>query len=427
MNIMIVGSGGRESAFAWAISKSPRVQNVYIVPGNGGTLKYGENILIDVVYPFDELVRFVDNADVDLTIVGPEAPLVNGIVDVFRNLRLPILGPTKKAARLEGSKVFMKQFMQKHGIPTANFAIFDDADTAMDYVESRNIPFVIKTNGLAAGKGAIVNKTVDETLSAISRMMIRREFGMAGDKIIIEDILEGEEISVFIMADGKHFKWLASAQDHKRIFDLDEGPNTGGMGAYAPAPFLNDRMKDVIIGNIIMPTLRGMQMEGCPYTGILYIGLMLTKSGPCVIEYNVRFGDPEAQVVLPLLKSDFVEIAEATVNQRLNELKIRYYDGYCCGVVMASEGYPGNYPKGYEINGDLDDEVNRFVFHAGTKRRPDGKLVTSGGRVLCVSALGSTLASAIDNTYAKVNKIDFDGAYFRKDIGRKGLRFLGLV
>jgi phosphoribosylamine--glycine ligase len=424
MNVLIVGSGGRESALAWCAAKSHRVDNVYVVPGNGGTLRYGENILIDPVYPYTDLIHFVEDAEVDLTIVGPEAPLVDGIVDTFRRFGYPVLGPSKNASRLEGSKAFMKEFMARHSIPTARFKIFDKPDEAIEFVYKENRPFVVKTDGLAAGKGAIVAKNIEDTVVAIRRMLVSREFGEAGDRIIIEDFLEGEEVSVFIITDGINYKWLASAQDHKRIYDNDEGPNTGGMGAYAPAPFLNDDLKRVIDNNIIKPTINGMRSEGYPYTGILYIGLMLTKSGPAVVEYNVRLGDPEAQVVLPLISTDFIEIASAALSGKLDELNVKYYDGYCCGVVMSSEGYPGAYKKGWEIGGNLNDEGGKFVFHAGTKILPDGRLVTDGGRVLCVSALGKTLVEAIDSAYDKAGEIHFNGAFYRRDIGKKGLKFL---
>lgn len=421
MNIAIIGNGGRESALAWAVKRSPHCKNLYILPGNGGTSRYGRNVPVSIKAPFTEILEFIQVASIDLVIVGPEQPLVEGLADVLKSKGVPVFGPSQKAARLEGSKAFMKDFMAKYMIPTASFKIFTNAEDAIRYVRSQNRPFVVKTDGLAAGKGAIVNTTVEETLQAINTIMIKREFGSAGDKVIVEDLLTGVEASVFIVTDGKDFVWLASAQDHKRIFDNDRGPNTGGMGAYAPAPFITDLQKKIIIDNIIKPTLSGLQKEGCPYTGILYIGLMMTPSGPSVIEYNARLGDPEAQVVLPLVKTDIVDIAQAVVRGDLKNLKVELDPGYCAGVVAASGGYPGNYEKGKAIEGDLRDESRSFVFHAGTKLNAEGSLVTDGGRVLCVSALGKTLPEALELAYAKIGKIRFEGMHYRKDIGKKGL------
>jgi len=304
MNILIIGGGGRESAIAWAVSRSPLVRKVYISPGNGGTLNYGENVVLALEYPFGEVIEFCEDAEIDLVIVGPEGPLVDGIVDCVRREGIRIFGPSQRASQLEGSKSFMKEFLARNKIPTARFKIFDDAKEASEYVTRHNTPFVVKTDGLAAGKGAIVNKTVQETLESINRILVKREFGDAGNRIVIEDLLDGDEISVFILTDGRDYRWLASAQDHKRIFDGDKGPNTGGMGAYAPVTFLDTALKDLIDENIIAPTIDGMAREGNPYTGILYVGLMITRSGPSVLEYNVRLGDPEAQVVLPLIETD---------------------------------------------------------------------------------------------------------------------------
>ncbi len=424
MNIAILGSGGRESALAWAISKSPRCKNLYILPGNGGTTKYGRNVPVDLKPPFKDLIEFVKLANIDLVIVGPEEPLVYGVVDVLEKEKVKVFGPSFKASRLEGSKAYLKDFLHRYSIPTAKFAIFHHPEDAFNFVEKAGKPFVVKTDGLAAGKGAIVCKTVEETLNAIKRIMVNKEFGSAGDKIVIEDILSGVEVSVFVVADGKNYKWLAVAQDHKRVFDNDEGPNTGGMGAFAPVPFLDEQTRKIIEENIIKPTIKGMEREGAPYKGILYFGLMLTNSGPAVIEYNIRFGDPEAEAVLPLLKTDFVEIALATLNGKLNELKIDFYPGYCNCVVLASGGYPGNYKKGYEITGDLEDRKDSIVFHAGTIY-DEGKFYTSGGRVLCVSALGQTLKEAIKKSYERVEKIYFKDMHYRKDIGQKGLKLKG--
>ncbi len=423
MNVLIIGSGGRESAMAWAVSQSPRLTQLYVAPGNGGTLKYGENVKLDIKPPFIDLLNFVEDAGIELTIVGPEQPLVDGIVEAFKRQGHPIFGPSLKAARLEGSKVYMKEFMDRYHIPTAKFKVFEDADTAIRFVERVNRPFVIKTDGLAAGKGALVNLTVKETLEAINTIMVERKFGTSGNQIVVEDLLTGTEVSVFVVTDGKDYQWLASAQDHKRVFDNDEGLNTGGMGAFAPAPFLDEKTKKIIEENIIKPTILGMQQEGSPYTGILYIGLMLTNNGPMVVEYNVRFGDPEAQVVLPLLDVDFLTMVQATAESRLQDVRLHTRKGYCCGVVMASGGYPDAYQKSIPITGNIEDEKDIFVFHAGTTHS-DEQLVTNGGRVLCVSAIGVTLEDAIEKAYRKVDKIHFEGQHYRKDIGQKGLTFI---
>jgi phosphoribosylamine--glycine ligase len=422
MNIALIGSGGRESALAWAISRSPLCGSLYILPGNGGTSKYGRNVLVELKPPFNDILEFVELARIELVVVGPEEPLVNGIVDVLSKKKVKVFGPSQKAARLEGSKAYLKEFLDKYSIPTAKFKIFSDSEEAIYFVTKSNKPFVVKTDGLAAGKGSIVCKTVDETLEAIRRIMIKKEFGDAGNKIIVEDVLSGIELSVFIVTDGRDYKWLATAQDHKRIYDNDEGPNTGGMGAYSPVPFLDEKTRFIIEENIIKPTISGMQKEGAPYKGILYLGLMLTDFGPVVIEYNVRLGDPEAQAILPLLKTDFVELALATIEGKLNEIKLDFYPGYSTCVVIASGGYPGPFRKGYEIKGDLNDENDIFVFHAGT-RLENGKFYTNGGRVLAITARGHTLRESIEKAYQKIEKIYFENMHYRKDIGKKGLNF----
>ncbi|URA09995.1 phosphoribosylamine--glycine ligase [Thermospira aquatica] len=421
MRVLLLGGGGREAAMAWSITRSSRLSKLYICPGNGGTHQYGTNVEIPLEPPFEMLVKFIQQEKIEMVIVGPEAPLVAGVVDELRKHKIKVFGPKKAAARLEGSKVFMKEFLARHGIPTAYFQVFSRPEDAYRYVEKQNRAFVVKTDGLAAGKGVTVARTKDETMDAIRRMMVDREFGDAGNRIILEDRLDGVEVSVFVVSDGKHFHWLASAQDHKRLLDNDEGPNTGGMGAYAPVPFLDQKMKEIITLNIIEPTIMGLKKEGYPYTGVLYFGLMLTQYGPSVLEYNVRFGDPEAQVILPLMKTSFLDLACATVEEKLHEFQIDFYPGYCVTVVLASEGYPGAYKKGVPIKGDLSTEVDCLVFHAGTKLVAPGQWVTSGGRVLCVTAISSTLSRAIDRAYEKVAKISFDGMQYRKDIGKKGI------
>jgi len=421
MKVLLLGGGGRESALAWSIARSSRLSKLYICPGNGGTHQFGTNIELSLEPPFTALLKFIEQEKIDMVIVGPEAPLVAGVVDELRKHRIKAFGPTKAAARLEGSKVFMKEFLARHSIPTAYFQVFQRADDAYRYVEKQNRPFVVKTNGLAAGKGVVVAKTKEETIDAIRRMMVDKEFGDAGNRIILEDRLDGVEVSVFVVSDGRHFQWLASAQDHKRLLDNDEGPNTGGMGAYAPVPFLDERLENLITQNIIQPTIDGLKKEGCPYTGILYFGLMLTEWGPAVLEYNVRFGDPEAQVVLPLMKTSVLDLAWAVTEEKLDSFRAEFYPGYCVTVVLASEGYPNAYKKGVPIQGDLSQEVDCLVFHAGTKLVGPGQWVTNGGRVLCVTAIASTLSKAIARAYEKVGKLHFAGMQYRKDIGKKGL------
>ncbi len=424
MNVAVIGSGGRESALAWALSKSPRCDNLFVMPGNGGTSKYGRNVPVDIASPFTEIEEFIEIAKIDLVVVGPEKPLTDGIADILKKTKAAVFGPSAGAARLEGSKAYLKEFLARYSIPTAKFRIFEDPDKAIEFVNKTDKRYVVKTDGLASGKGAIVCSTPEETIAAVKRVMIDREFGSAGDRVVLEEFLEGEEVSVFIATDGHDFKWLAPAQDHKRIYDNDLGPNTGGMGAFAPVPFLDDTLKGIITDNIIRPTLAGMLRDECPYTGFLYLGLMLTANGPSVIEYNIRLGDPEAQVVLPLLKTDLLDIITASVHGSLRQLIVEQVPGYCAGVVLASQGYPGNYSKGYEITGDIGDEPGVYVFHAGTKKDPDGTLLTDGGRVICVSALGRDLREAVMRAYDKATRIDFQGVTYRKDIGRKGLKYL---
>jgi len=421
MRVLLLGSGGREAALAWSITRSSRLSKLYICPGNGGTHQFGTNVDIPLKPPFDLLLKFIQQENIEMVIVGPEDPLVAGVVDELRKHKIKVFGPTRAAARLEGSKVFMKEFLARHGIPTAYFQVFSRPDEAYRYVETQNRAFVVKTDGLAAGKGVVVARTKEETIAAIRRMMVEKEFGDAGNRVILEDRLDGVEVSVFVVSDGKHYKWLASAQDHKRLLDNDEGPNTGGMGAYAPVPFLDKKMEQIITTNIIEPTLQGLRKEGYPYTGILYFGLMLTQYGPAVLEYNVRFGDPEAQVVLPLMKTSILDLAWAVCEEKLDSFDVEFYPGYCVTVVLASGGYPGAYQKGLPITGDLSQEVDCLVFHAGTKLTGPGQWVTSGGRVLCVTAVSSTLSRAIQRAYEKVAKIHFEGMQYRKDIGKKGL------
>lgn len=424
VNVLIIGSGGREHTLIWKISQSPRAGKIYCIKGNAGICKEAQCIDLDTS-DFEKLASFAKEKNIGLTIVGPEAPLVDGIVDYFRRKKLNIFGPDKHASRLEGSKVFAKTFMKKHSIATADFEVFDDPKEALEYInkseQGKNI--VIKADGLAAGKGVIIAKSHKEAREAVERIMIEKQFGEAGDRIIIEECLEGEEASVLLLIDGHSIKPLISSQDHKRIFDADKGPNTGGMGAYAPAPVVTEEMYEKISKFIILPLLDGFGNDNIEYKGILYLGLMIVDSMPYVLEFNVRFGDPETQVILPLLKSDLLEIMLAVSEGRLYETQLEWHDKTAVCVVLASEGYPGKYKRGEIITGldkaeGIDDVM---VFHAGTKQSSGSDIITSGGRVLGVTGLGNDLKDAIQKTYSAVDIIKFKGVQYRTDIGAKGL------
>ena len=421
LKILIVGSGGREHVLAWKIKQSPGVQKLYCAPGNGGIAQVAECVDIkseDIA----GLLKFAKDKDIDLTVVGPEAPLTAGIVDVFQKEGLRIFGPNKKAAQLEGSKVFAKEFMHRRSIPTATFKIFDNVQSAKIFLKKAQFPLVIKADGLASGKGVVICQVLKEANDAIEQMMQEKVFGKAGEVIVIEECLEGEEASILAVCDGENFVILESAQDHKRIFDDDLGPNTGGMGAYSPAPIITSDLMKKIEARIIEPTIRGMDYEGYPFKGVLYAGLMMTSSGPYVLEYNVRFGDPEAQAVLPRLKTDLVEIMMAATEDRLNEVKLKWEKKSCVSVVMCSGGYPGKYEVGKEIHGlDTVDAESTIVFHAGTQKA-DNKIITTGGRVLNVTALGQNIEEAIHKAYIAVDSIKFDHCFFRRDIGAKALK-----
>ncbi|UCG52409.1 MAG: phosphoribosylamine--glycine ligase [Candidatus Latescibacterota bacterium] len=420
MRALIVGSGGREHTLAWAIKKSPNVDELYVAPGNGGTSQIAKNVPV-TGDDLDALVSFAVENEVDLTVVGPEAPLVDGIVDRFREAGRRCFGPTRAAARLEGSKVFAKEFMKRQAVPTADFEIFDDATKARSYIGSVDFPIVIKADGLAAGKGVIVAASAEEATAAIDDIMAKKKFGASGDSVVVESCLEGEEVSVHAICGGGEAVLLPSSQDHKRIFDDDKGPNTGGMGAYSPVPFLSDDERQTIYETIIMRTLKGMEAEGIPYSGVLYAGLMITRDGPKVLEFNVRFGDPETQVLLPLVKSDMFELLYESAGGNSPESIEFYSDRSAAAVVVASKGYPGSYEKGRVIEGleSIEDD-RRVVFHAGTKRTQSG-LVTSGGRVLAVTAWDEALSGALGHAYEGVEMVRFNGAYWRRDIGRRGL------
>ena len=419
-NVLVIGSGGREHALAWKLKQSKHVDKIYCAPGNAGIAQIAR--IVDIK-PEDikSLADFAEKNKINLTVVGPEAPLVAGIVDEFEKRNLKIFGPSKMAAQLEGSKVFAKQFMKENRIPTANFKIFDNAEEAKDYINNSSMPIVVKADGLAAGKGVMVCKNAQEAIDAVDRIMVEKKFGESGNKIIIEDFLKGEEASILAVTDGKNFVTLLPSQDHKQILDEDRGPNTGGIGAYAPVPIIDNELNERIEKEIIKPTIHGMLKN--PFKGCLYVGLMINENGPEVLEYNCRFGDPEAQPVLSLLETDFYEILDASVNSSIDSIEIKNKDGAACCVVMVSRGYPGNYEKGKVIYGLESVPKNVVVFHAGTAIK-DGKIVTNGGRVLGVTGIGNDISAAIKVAYDGVNCIKWENEYHRTDIGKKALRRL---
>ncbi len=423
MKVLIVGSGGREHVLAWKLKQSPKVTEIYCAPGNGGIEEIAQCVDIKAT-DIPGLLKFVKEHKVELTVVGPEAPLVEGIVDAFEQEGLKIFGPSRQAAQLEGSKVFAKEFMYTYNIPTAPFRIFDDVPEAKRFLDSVVFPVVVKAEGLAAGKGVVICKNLKEAQEAIDQIMEQRVFGVAGARIVIEECLFGEEASILAVSDGKDYIILDSAQDHKRIFDDDLGPNTGGMGAYSPAPLVTEDLLRKIGARVIEPTIRGMNKEGMPFKGVLYAGLMITEDGPIVLEYNVRFGDPEAQAVLPRMKNDLAELMLASCEGRLDKVKMEWDERSCVCVVMSSGGYPGEYETGKKIKGlDKVDKEKTVVFHAGTKREGN-KVLTAGGRVLGVTSLGANIEKAIENVYKDVEKVSFERCFFRRDIGAKALRYL---
>jgi phosphoribosylamine--glycine ligase len=423
MKILIIGSGGREHALAWKVRQSPRVQEIYCAPGNGGIEEIARCVDIKAA-DIPGLLKFAQEHGIGLTVVGPEAPLVEGIVDTFEREGLKIFGPSRRAAQLEGSKVFAKEFMYTYNIPTAPFKIFDDAREAKRFLDSVVFPVVVKAEGLAAGKGVVICKNLKEGQEAVERIMEERIFQAAGARIVVEECLAGDEVSILAISDGKDYIILDSAQDHKRIFDDDLGPNTGGMGAYSPAPLVSEDLLRKIGIRVIEPTIRGMNKEGVPFKGVLYAGLMITGDGPMVLEYNVRLGDPEAQAVLPRMKNDLVEVMLASCEGHLERVKMEWDERSCVCVVMSSGGYPGEYEVGKRIKGlDKVDKEKTIVFHAGTKREGK-KILTAGGRVLGVTSLGANIDKAIECVYEDVEKIRFDRCFFRRDIGAKALRYL---
>ena len=417
MRVLVIGSGGREHALAWKIAQSPLVKKVFCAPGNAGTVNVAENIDIPSDN-IDALLQFATVTGIGLTIVGPEQPLVKGLVDSFEESGLRVFGPSQRAAEIEGSKVFCKDLMKKYGIPTARYESFDSPDQVKLFTKEDE-PVVVKASGLAAGKGVILCSNAEEARSAVQSIMQEKAFGNAGDQVVVEEFLTGQEVSLLAFTDGKTVLPLDSAQDHKAAFDGDKGPNTGGMGAYSPALVFTEELKQQVIDEIMIPTVRAMAKEGRYYRGILYAGLMLTESGPKVLEFNARFGDPETQPIMMRIKNDIVPIFEACIDGTLAKQSLQWRQEPTVCVVMAAKGYPSSYEKGKEISG-LNSDENRqvVVFHAGTKLE-NGKVLTNGGRVLGVTALGSDINQAIKNAYSAVDKIKWDGVHYRKDIGNK--------
>ncbi len=419
MKVLVVGGGGREDAICVELLKSEKITKLYAAPGNGGMAQRGVECVPLKAIDIEGVVNFAKENNIEYVVVAPDDPLYLGMVDALEAAGIKAFGPNKKAAEIEGSKVFSKTLMRKYGIPTADFEVFDNAAEAIAYIEKKGAPIVIKADGLAVGKGVTVAKTVEEAIEAVKSLMEDKIFGASGDRVLIEECLYGPEVSVLAFTDGKTMMPMVSSQDHKRAYDGDKGPTTGGMGTYAPAPFYTPEMAKECYEKIFLPTMKAMNEEGRTFKGVLYFGLMLTEKGMQVIEYNSRFGDPETQVVLPLLENDLFEIFQAITEERLADVDLKWKDKSAVCVVMASGGYPKSYAKGFEIKGL--DEVDCTVYHAGDELS-DGKLVTSGGRVLGVTAVADTLAEARDKAYEEVKKISFEGAFYRNDIAEKGLK-----
>lgn len=418
MKILIVGSGGREHAIAWKVAKSSKAEKIYCAPGNGGIEEYAECVPIGAM-EFEKLAAFAEEKKVDLTVVGMDDPLVGGIVDVFEAKGLRIFGPRKNAAILEGSKAFSKDLMKKYGIPTAAYENFDNPQEALAYLEHADFPIVLKADGLALGKGVLICNTLEEAREGVKAIMQDKQFGTAGNRMVIEEFMSGREVSVLSFVDGKTIKCMTSAQDHKRALDGDKGLNTGGMGTFSPSPFYTKEVDAYCKEHIYQATVDAMAAEGREFKGVIFFGLMLTEKGPKVLEYNARFGDPEAQVVLPRMKNDIVDVFEACVDGTLDQIDLQFEDNAAVCVVLASGGYPVAYEKGYPIQGleNFKDKDEYYVFHAGTKK-VDGRLVTNGGRVLGITAIGADLKTARANAYEAVKLVDFEKAYCRNDIGK---------
>ncbi len=417
MKVLIVGGGGREHALAWKISLSPRVKKIFCGPGNAGIAQLAECVDIqDSNIP--AIINLVRREKIDLTVVGPEVPLVAGLVDALEKEGYPVFGPRQRAAEIEGSKVMAKEIMHRYGIPTARYAVFDNAQQAKDYIKQLAGPCVVKADGLAAGKGVIVAEDEQTALAAVNDIMENQIFGVAGRRVVVEELLRGEEVSMLAFTDGEHVVPMLAAQDHKQVYDNDLGPNTGGMGAYAPAPVLTPELRQQVLENIMIPAVRGMAAEDRPYRGVLYAGLMMTDKGPQVLEFNARFGDPETQPLLMMLQSDLVDVMEALLAGELSKVDLRWYDGASVCVVLASGGYPGTYGKGEVINGLADLPENVVAFHAGTTLK-NGQVVTAGGRVLGITARAGGIPEAIELAYQGVTRVKFSGMHYRKDIGKK--------
>jgi len=425
MNVLVIGGGGREHAICWKLSRSPKVDKIYCAPGNGGIGLIAECVEI-AVDDIDGLVKFASDKNIGLTVVGPELPLTLGIVDEFENQNLKIFGPSKKAAIIEGSKAYAKTFMQNHHIPTASFKIFSEHFEALDFVKSASFPLVLKADGLAAGKGAVICQNLQDACDTVEKIMVQKVFGAAGLKLVVEEFMTGEEVTVMAFTDGEQIVPMVSSQDHKRIGEGDKGPNTGGMGAYAPTGIVNNRLMKTIYEEILEPTVQGLAAEDRTYRGVLYCGLMVTNRGVKVLEYNCRFGDPETQVVLPLLKSDLADVCLDVVDGYINPDDVKWHDKAAVCVVLASDGYPNEYQTGKVINGlNKITEKDGYIFHSGTKTE-NGNIVTNGGRVLTATAYGESIKDAISNTYRLTKKVSFENMYYRKDIGWRAKNRIGL-
>jgi phosphoribosylamine---glycine ligase len=421
MKVLVIGSGGREHALVWKISQSPKVEKIFCAPGSAAIGELAECIAIGPE-EIGTLADFAGKEKIALTVVGPELPLTLGITDLFESNGLRIFGPNKAAARLEGSKAFAKEILQQNKISTASFGTFTDAASARQYLTQQKPPYVIKADGLAGGKGVLICVDINEAIAVSDGILIQKTLGEAGEKVVIEEFLEGEEASFMVLTDGDHILPLASSQDHKRVFDNDEGPNTGGMGAYSPAPVVTSAMHQRILDEVLKPLLAGLKSKGIRYRGVIYVGLMITKTGPKVLEFNARFGDPECQPIMMRLKSDLVPLLEATIDGKLNQVEAEWYEDPAVCVVLSARGYPGPYDKGCEIRGldKLRHWEKGFVFHAGTNKE-NGRWLTSGGRVLGVTARGSDIGNAVTNAYAAVSQISWDGMHYRKDIARRAI------
>jgi len=421
MRILVIGSGGREHALVWKISQSPRVTKIYCAPGSAGIEELAESVPIspEQIAP---LAEFAEKEKIDLTVVGPELPLTLGIVDLFESRGLRIFGPNKAAAQLEGSKAFAKDLLHANNIPTGSFGTFTDATVAKAYLDKQKPSYVIKADGLAGGKGVVITLNIEEAQSVVDDILVNKIFGNAGDQLVIEEFLEGEEASFMVLTDGEHVLPLATSQDHKQVRDNDQGPNTGGMGAYSPAPVVTREIHDRVLREILAPLLAGLRNHGIHYRGVIYVGLMITKNGPKVLEFNARFGDPECQPIMMRLKSDIIPLLEATIDGKLDQVQAEWYDDPAVCIVLCANGYPGAYDKGKTIHGleKLKYWSNGFVFHAGTANE-NGRWITTGGRVLSVTARGATITDAVNEVYRAVAEIFWDGMHYRKDIARRAL------